>query len=59
MIKFVLVLLIMTMFVVVRYGNFVRANVIMIRLTENVLLLEEFAGFAQRVDTTVLFFLQF
>ena len=36
--------------------QFVRAY--LIKLTENVPLLEEFGVFAQRVDVTVLFFLQ-
>ena len=46
------------MFVLVQCGNYVRAYLILIKLTENVPLLEEFGVFAQRVDTTVLFFLQ-
>ena len=51
-------LVIVTMFVLVQCGNYVRVYLILIRLTENVLLLEGFGAFAQRVDTTVLFFLQ-
>ena len=47
-----------TMFVLVRYGNFARAYLIPVRLTENVPLLEGFGVLAQRVDTTFLFILQ-
>ena len=46
------------MFVHVHCGNYVSAYQILIKLTENVSLLEEFGVFAQRVDATVLFFLQ-
>ena len=43
------------MFVLVQRGNYVRAYLISIKLTENVSLLEEFGVFAQRIDVTVLF----
>ena len=52
-------LVIVTMIVLFQCGNYVRANLILIKLTENVPLLEEFGVFAQMVDSTVLFFLQF
>ena len=47
-----------TIFALVRCGSFIRAYLILIRLTGNVLLLEGFGAFAQKIDTTVLFFLQ-
>ena len=39
-------------------GNFVHAYLILIRLIENVPLLQGFGVFTQRVDTAILFFLQ-
>ena len=48
----------MTMFVLIQCSNHVRAYPILIKLTENVPLLEELGVFAQMVDATVLLFLQ-
>ena len=51
-------LVIVTMFVLFQCGNYVRAYLILIKLIENVPLLEEFGVFTQMVDSIVLFFLQ-